>query len=59
MQQCEKTYETMVQKFKDSAKVWTQYAGFKSRTNDLEGMRHLLPRALKLVPKRKRMDSSR
>lgn len=44
----------MTNKFKDSAKVWMQYGAFKTRSGDLDGMRRLLPRALAVVPKRKR-----
>jgi len=48
-------YETMCNKFKDSAKVWLLYAVFLQKSGQLDAMRKLMSRALNALPKRKRI----
>eukprot|EP00698_Gefionella_okellyi_P024672 TRINITY_DN8771_c0_g1_i1.p1 TRINITY_DN8771_c0_g1~~TRINITY_DN8771_c0_g1_i1.p1 ORF type:complete len:1836 (-),score=578.71 TRINITY_DN8771_c0_g1_i1:2327-7834(-) len=48
-------FETITQKFKDSAKVWLLYGAFLQKTDNADAMRKLLPKALAALPKRKHL----
>lgn len=52
-------FTTMVKKFSQSCKVWVNYAASLMEHNRVEEARELLPRSLKILPKRKRIDPLR
>ena len=49
----EELFQTMLKKFSQSSKVWVNYAAYLLEHNRLEEARDLLPRSLKILPKRK------
>ena len=50
-------FQTMLQKFSQSSKVWVNYAAYLIEHNRADEARDLLPRSLKILPKRKRTIS--
>lgn len=50
-------FQTMIKKFSQSSKVWVNYAAYLMEHNRVEEGRELLPRSLKILPKRKRMST--
>ena len=50
-------FQTMLKKFSQSSKVWVNYAAYMMEQNRVDEARDLLPRSLKIIPKRKRMPS--
>jgi len=51
-------FQTMIKKFSQSSKVWVNYAIYLMEHNRVEEGREMLPRSLKILPKRKRMSGS-
>lgn len=50
--------QSMIKKFSQSSKVWVNYAIYLMEHNRVEEGREMLPRSLKILPKRKRMSDS-
>lgn len=50
----EETFHIMIKKFSQSSKVWVNYAAYLMEHGRLDEGRELLPRSLKILPKRKR-----
>ena len=48
-------FQSMVKKFSQSSKVWGNYGSYLMEHNRIEEGREILPRSLKILPKRKRM----
>ena len=48
------TFQTMIKKFSQSSKVWVNYAAYMMEHDRVDEARELLPRSLKVLPKRKR-----
>jgi rRNA biogenesis protein RRP5 len=51
-------FQIMIKKFSQSSKVWVNYAIYLMEHNRTEEGREMLPRSLKILPKRKRMSDS-
>jgi rRNA biogenesis protein RRP5 len=49
------TFQTMIKKFSQSCKVWVNYASYLMEHDRVDEARELLPRSLKVLPKRKRI----
>jgi len=54
----DETFQTMLKKFSQSSKVWVNYAAYMMEHNRIDEARDLLPRSLKILPKRKRTPYS-
>jgi rRNA biogenesis protein RRP5 len=50
----EELFQSMLKKFSQSSKVWVNYAAYMMEHNRMDEARDLLPRSLKILPKRKR-----
>jgi rRNA biogenesis protein RRP5 len=50
----EETFHIMIKKFSQSSKVWVNYAAYLMEHGRIDEGRELLPRSLKILPKRKR-----
>jgi rRNA biogenesis protein RRP5 len=48
-------FQSMIKKFSQSSKVWVNYGSYLMEHNRIEEGREILPRSLKILPKRKRM----
>jgi rRNA biogenesis protein RRP5 len=53
----DEVFETMIKRFSQSSKVWVNYAAYLMEHNRADEGRELLPRSLKILPKRKRMST--
>lgn len=56
-EKADEMFQTMIKKFSQSSKVWVNYAAYLMEHNRVEEGRELLPRSLKILPKRKRMST--
>ena len=50
----DETFQTMIKKFSQASKVWVNYAAYLMEHGRVDEGRELLPRSLKILPKRKR-----
>jgi rRNA biogenesis protein RRP5 len=54
VEKVDETFQTMLKKFSQSSKVYVNYAAYLMEHNRIEEARDILPRSLKILPKRKR-----
>lgn len=50
-------FQIMIKKFSQSSKVWVNYGSYLMEHNRIEEGREMLPRSLKILPKRKRIST--
>ena len=55
-EKADELFQTMIKKFSQSCKVWVNYAAYLMEHDRVEEARELLPRGLKVLPKRKRIS---